>query len=89
MSDDRREIALQALRAAGHDDAAALVAAIIPGASVDPVPAPAPAAVAPPAADPAELTSADLNALSQMEVLKLMSTPEGEARLNAALRAGV
>ncbi|HEY4429230.1 MAG TPA: hypothetical protein VGN08_13590 [Solirubrobacteraceae bacterium] len=32
MSDDRRSIALNALRAAGHDQAAELVAAIIPEA---------------------------------------------------------
>src|SRR5919204_3617732 len=44
MSDDRRAIALQALRAAGHDQAADLVAAIIPEATQAPAQAPAPAA---------------------------------------------
>jgi hypothetical protein len=43
MSDERREIALRALRAAGHDQAAELVEAIIPAAP----PAPSAAPVAP------------------------------------------
>ena len=41
MTDDRREIALRALRAAGHDQAAELVQAIIPAGTPDPAAAPA------------------------------------------------
>jgi hypothetical protein len=52
MSDDRRGIALQALRAAGHDQAADLVEAIIPAP-----PAEAPAAPGAPAIPPAEVAA--------------------------------
>lgn len=45
---DRRDIALRALRAAGHDQAADLVEAIIPAAQLDATPAAA--ALTPPAA---------------------------------------
>jgi hypothetical protein len=51
---NEREIALRALRAAGHDQAAELVEAIIPAGSADPARAAAPpAAPAAPAATPA------------------------------------
>jgi hypothetical protein len=56
MSDDRREIALRALRAAGHDQAAELVSAIIPAANPDPAVAPA---------APAELTPGQAYAQQQ------------------------
>jgi hypothetical protein len=61
---NEREIALRALRAAGHDQAAELVEAIIPAGSADPaanaaVATPAPAPAATPAATP-EIPSAPL-----------------------------
>src|SRR5450759_3363679 len=96
MSDDRREIALQVLRAAGHDQAAELVEAIIPGA------APVAAAAAP--AAPAELTQqqqanelagtppageftlADYDRMPRNEQKAFALTDEGDAAITAALR---
>jgi hypothetical protein len=67
---DERDIALSALRAAGHDQAAALVEAIIPGAAAAPAAAPA-AAV--PVAVPVEPTppagNGQLQTLDEWEAL--------------------
>jgi hypothetical protein len=76
MSDDRREIALRALRAAGHDQAAELVEAIIPGA----------APVAAPAA-PAELTPGQAYAQQQQLAAQAVAPgpppPAGKAPLSS------
>jgi hypothetical protein len=88
MSDERREIALRALRAAGHDQAAELVEAIIPA---EPTAAPAPVvapATPPPAqgAEPPAFTMAAYDEMSESEQKAFALTDEGDAAITAALR---